>query len=69
MAGLTHGACYAAFYGGGPPVQVPFLARLVPSLDLDGEFRVLDLGCGTGRSSNRWPRSRVAGGRDGSAAR
>lgn len=49
LAHLTYGACYAAFYGGGPPVQVPFLARLVRSFDLDGEIRVLDLGCGTGR--------------------
>lgn len=49
MARLTYGTCYAAFYGGGPPVEVPFLARLVRSFDLDGQLRVLDLGCGTGR--------------------
>lgn len=49
MEGLTYGACYAAFYGSGPPVEVPFLARLVRSSDLAGELRVLDVGCGTGR--------------------
>ncbi|HEV2811129.1 MAG TPA: class I SAM-dependent methyltransferase [Acidimicrobiales bacterium] len=49
MAGLTYGTCYAAFYGGGPPVEVPFLARLVRSFDRDGQLRVLDVGCGTGR--------------------
>lgn len=49
MTGLTYEACYAAFYGGGPPVQVPFIARLVRSFGLDGELRVLDIGCGTGR--------------------
>lgn len=49
MAGLTYGACYAAFYGGGPPVQVPFLARLAKSFDLGAELWVLDVGCGTGR--------------------
>lgn len=42
-------ACYAAFYGGAPPVEVPFLTRLLRSFDLDGDVRVLDLGCGTGR--------------------
>lgn len=49
MADLTYGACYAAFYGSGPPVEVPFLARLARSFDLTGELRVLDIGCGTGR--------------------
>ena len=49
VPGLTYGACYAAFYGGGPPVEVAFLARLVRSFDLGGELRVLDIGCGTGR--------------------
>ena len=49
MAELTYGACYAAFYGAGPPVEVPFLQRLVRSLNPGDEVRVLDLGCGTGR--------------------
>ena len=46
---LSSGACYAAFYGRRPPVEVPFLTRLARSADLAGELRVLDLGCGTGR--------------------
>jgi len=49
MAPLSYGRCYAAFYGGSPPVEVPFLMRLVRSYDLGGDLRVLDLGCGTGR--------------------
>ena len=49
MARLTYGGCYAAFYGSGPPVQVPFVERLARSFDLAGELRVLDIGCGTGR--------------------
>lgn len=49
MAHLTYGACYAAFYGSGPPVQVPFIARIAQSFDLAGELRALDIGCGTGR--------------------
>jgi SAM-dependent methyltransferase len=46
---LTYGACYAAFYGGRPPIEVPFLTRLARSLDLPDDVRVLDIGCGTGR--------------------
>ena len=46
---LRYGACYAAFYGSGPPVEVPFLARLARSVGLTGELHVLDIGCGTGR--------------------
>ena len=49
MAHLTYGRCYAAFYGTGPPVQVPFIARIAESFDLAGDLRVLDIGCGTGR--------------------
>lgn len=49
MAHLTYGSCYAAFYGSGPPVPVPFIARVARSFDLGGELRVLDIGCGTGR--------------------
>ena len=49
MAHPTYGRCYAAFYGAGPPVQVPFIARIARSFDLAGELRVLDIGCGTGR--------------------
>jgi SAM-dependent methyltransferase len=49
VASLSYGACYAAFYGGSPPVEVPFVARLARSLDLAGELHVLDIGCGTGR--------------------
>ena len=49
MPHLTYGRCYAAFYGTGPPVQVPFIARIAQSFDLAGELRVLDMGCGTGR--------------------
>src|SRR5438874_12039579 len=49
MARLTYGGCYAAFYGTAPPDQVPFLVRLARSLDLAGQLRVLDMGCGTGR--------------------
>ena len=46
MADLTYGACYAAFYGGGPLVEVPFLARLARAFDLAGELRVPDLAVG-----------------------
>ena len=46
---LRYGVCYAAFYGSGPPVEVPFLARLARSVGLTGELHVLDIGCGTGR--------------------
>lgn len=46
---LTYGACYAAFYGSGAPVEVPFLARLARSRGLTGELHLLDIGCGTGR--------------------
>jgi SAM-dependent methyltransferase len=49
VAVLTYGACYAAFYGGSAPVEVPFFTRLARSWDLPGELRVLDMGCGTGR--------------------
>jgi len=49
MTHLTYGGCYAAFYGTGPPVQVPFVERLARSFDLAGDLRVLDIGCGTGR--------------------
>jgi SAM-dependent methyltransferase len=49
MTHLTYGGCYAAFYGTGPPLQVPFISRIALSFDLAGELRVLDLGCGTGR--------------------
>lgn len=49
MAALTYGKCYAAFYGAGPPVEVPFLRRLAGSYDLPVDLRVLDMGCGTGR--------------------
>ena len=49
MALLSYGGCYAAFYGGSPPVEVPFLTRLARSFDLAGDLRVLDIGCGTGR--------------------
>lgn len=49
MIPLTYGACYAAFYGSGPPAQMPFLERLARALDLAGELRILDIGCGTGR--------------------
>lgn len=48
-ARLAYGACYAAFYGAGPPVEVPFLARLVDAGGSRREVDVLDLGCGTGR--------------------
>ena len=33
MTHLTYGGCYAAFYGTGPPVQVPFVERLARSFD------------------------------------
>jgi SAM-dependent methyltransferase len=46
---LSPGACYAAFYGGRPPVEVPFLARLARTAGLAGDLEVLDIGCGTGR--------------------
>jgi SAM-dependent methyltransferase len=46
---LTYGACYAAFYGTGPAVEVPFLVRLARSVGLTGDLHVLDIGCGTGR--------------------
>jgi SAM-dependent methyltransferase len=49
MAHLTYGGCYTAFYGTGPPVQLPFIVRIAQSFDLAGERRVLDIGCGTGR--------------------
>ena len=49
MAHLTYGGCYAALYGAGPPIQVPFMAQVARSFDLLGELRVLDIGCGTGR--------------------
>ncbi len=49
MAGLSYGDCYAAFYGGRPPVEVPLLTWLARSLDVPGQLRVLDIGCGTGR--------------------
>ena len=49
MPPLSYGGCYAAFYGGSPPVEVPFLRWLARSVDLVGDLRVLDLGCGTGR--------------------
>jgi len=49
VAQLSYGGCYAAFYGTGRPVQVPFIERLARSFDLVGELRVLDIGCGTGR--------------------
>lgn len=49
MTPLSFERCYAAFYGGGPPVEVPFLMRIASSLGLGDDLRVLDMGCGTGR--------------------
>ena len=37
----SYGGCYAVFYGGSPPVEVPFLTRLARSFHLAGELRVL----------------------------
>lgn len=49
MGPLTYGACYAAFYGVSPPVEVPFLMRVSGAVGLVAALQVLDMGCGTGR--------------------
>ena len=54
MRHLTYDGCYAAFYGTGPPVQVPFVERLALSFDLAADLLLLTSGVALGVSSRRW---------------